>query len=91
MSVKQGTGEAFTPREVLQDSHAITVKADCLKPSSQGCLVHPLAERLMTTPADAAPTGRLGEILVGYVRQLPADGHDLPKVGKRTNGLPTAC
>ena len=34
MSVKQGTGEAFKPMEVLRDSHAM-VKATCLKSSPQ--------------------------------------------------------
>ena len=45
MSVKQGTGEAFTPMEVLRDSHTM-VKADCLKSSPQGYIAYPLARTL---------------------------------------------
>jgi len=73
MSVKRGTDEAFTSRYVPQDSHTM-VKADCLKPSSQGCHHHPLVERLKTTSSNAKPSA-VRATVVSYTWQLSLDEH----------------
>jgi hypothetical protein len=69
MSVKRGTGEALTPRDAPQGSHAM-VKADSLRPSSQGSYPPPSVRALEDdatpchTPTSKGPW------------HLPLGGHD---------------
>jgi hypothetical protein len=74
MSVKQETGEAFTPRDVLPDSHT-TVKATCLKSSSQGCFVRPLVRTLENNVTRCPTPERSGYTCPTRTGQLPLGEH----------------
>lgn len=74
MSVKRGTGEAFTPRDALQDSHTM-VKAIRLKSSPQGCSPHPLVRTLDNNAIQCPTPSSSGYSVPQGTGQLLLGGH----------------